>query len=59
MVRLLRLLDSRRPGAHFTFGINYGTTHLGMSRTSMLIVSVLCSLLAIAGLRPAGRLSDK
>ncbi|MGW5381050.1 MFS transporter [Nocardia sp. NPDC003963] len=45
--------------ALFTFSITYGTTHLGMSRTSMLMVSVLCSALAIAGLPLAGRLSDK
>jgi MFS family permease len=45
--------------ALFTFSITYGTTYIGLSRTTMLLVAVACSTVAFFGIPFAGSLSDR
>lgn len=45
--------------ALFTFSITYGTVHIGLSRNTMLLVAVACSVVAFFGIPVAGALSDR
>lgn len=45
--------------ALFTFSITYGTTYIGLSRNTMLLVAVACSIVAFFGIPVAGVLSDR
>ena len=45
--------------ALFTFSITYGTTYIGLSRNTMLLVAVACSVAAFFGIPIAGVLSDR